>query len=367
LSKIDPIARAQQMRDAGTYPQIPYPGSDKRWPGICHKVGHITLSSYTSVVTKKQGPCFICGQIASSRAAAAKRRVKPETAEANIRKADVEPLEPFPGTAGTWRCRCNQCGREIDVWYSSVVYNDNGACYDCSGTAPLDPAAARAEMLAFGLEPLVPYPGANEKWRSRCLTCRLIVDPTLTNARTTKHKCRYCAKRATDADTAREIMEAVGLEPLVPFPGGVKAQWRARHITCGKEVSPTLDKVIQRRRAPCIHCAQYGFQSDKPGHLYLLVNPAIAAAKIGICNVGTDRIRSHERHGWTVLKKELFDGHLAAKAEDLLLARWAELDLPYGAARGDMPQGGWTETIALVDRNFSDLLNDYKWAIESCR
>jgi hypothetical protein len=32
-----------------------------------------------------------------------------------------------------------------------------------------------------------------------------------------------------------------------------------------------------------------------------------------------------------------------------------------------MPQGGWTETIALVDRNFSDLLNDYKWAIESCR
>ncbi|MFE2106578.1 hypothetical protein ACFXAF_12020 [Kitasatospora sp. NPDC059463] len=366
MSRIDPIARAQQMRDAGTEPQTPYPGADKRWPGICHRAGHITLSSYTSVITRKQGPCFICGQIASSRAAAAKRRVKPETAVANIRKADVEPLGPFPGTQEKWRCRCNRCGGEIDVWYSSVVYNGNCACTHCSGTAPLAPAAARAEMLAFGLEPLIPYPSANEKWRSRCLTCRLIVDPSLTNARKTKSKCRYCAKRATDPETARKIMEAAGLEPIAPFPGGVKAPWRARHITCGKEVSPTLDKVIQKRRAPCIHCAQHGFQPGRPGYVYVVVNPALAAAKIGICNEGTDRLRSHERNGWLLVEQVLLDGHLAAKAEDLVLERWTQLDLPYGATSDDMPQGGWTETVALVDRTISDVLNDYKWAVETC-
>ncbi|MGW6418536.1 hypothetical protein [Streptomyces sp. NPDC055055] len=367
MSKIDPIARAQQMRERGTDPQIPYPGADKPWPGICHKVGHITLSSYTSVVIKRQGPCFICGQIASSRAAAEKRRVRPETAVANIRKADVEPLEPFPGTQERWRCRCNRCDREINVWYSSVVYQGNGACGHCSGSASLDPQEARAEMLVLGLEPLVAYPGVNQPWRSRCLTCRLMVDPSLTNARKTRHKCRYCAQRATDPDTARKIMEGAGLEPLDPFPGGVKAPWRARHIACGQEVTPTLDKVIQRRRAPCIHCAQYGFKPDKPGYLYLLVHADLAAVKIGICNEETDRVRSHKSNGWALIQQELLPGHLAAKAEDLVLEHWAKLDLPYGASKDDMPQGGWTETVALVDRSIGELLNDYKRAVETCR
>ncbi|MER7702459.1 hypothetical protein ABTX81_06120 [Kitasatospora sp. NPDC097605] len=237
MSKIDPIARAQEMRDRGTDPQVPYPGSDKPWAGICHKAGHLTTSSYSSVVTKRQGPCFICGQIASSRAAAEKRRVKPETAIANIRKADVEPLEPFPGTDKTWRCRCNNCHRELDVWYSSVAHRGNGACFHCSGTAPLDANEARDEMLSFGLLPLVPYPGVNENWRSRCTTCRLIVDPTLTNARKTKYKCRFCAQRATDPDTAVTIMENAGLRPLKGFPGGVKKPWRAEHLVCGEIVS----------------------------------------------------------------------------------------------------------------------------------
>ncbi|CAM5397867.1 hypothetical protein KAURM247S_07744 [Kitasatospora aureofaciens] len=109
------------MRDRGTDPQIPYPGADKPWAGVCQALGHVTTSSYSSVVTKGQGPCFICGQIASSRAAAEKRRVKPEVAVEKIRRAGVEPLEPFPGTDAKWRCRCETCKQEIGVWYSSVL------------------------------------------------------------------------------------------------------------------------------------------------------------------------------------------------------------------------------------------------------
>ncbi|CAM5397606.1 hypothetical protein BOQ63_025875 [Streptomyces viridifaciens] len=222
-------------------------------------------------------------------------------------------------------------------------------------------------MLSLGLEPLVPYPGVNEPWRSRCRTCKKIVDPSLTNARKTKHKCRFCAQRATDPDTAVKIMEDAGLKPLDPFPGGVKAPWRSEHIACGKEVSPTLDKVIQKRRAPCSNCAQHGFDPNKPGYLYLIVHAAMAIGKIGICNEDSDRLRVHKRHGWTPIAKELLPGHLAAKAEDMILGRWTEIDLPYGATAADMPQGGWTETVALVDRGMAELVKDFEWAVGLCR
>ncbi|MFC9325116.1 hypothetical protein [Kitasatospora sp. NPDC057015] len=367
MSKIDPIARAQQMRDRGTEPQIPYPGADKPWPGVCHARGHVTLSSYSSVVTKGQGPCKTCAQINNSRKAAEKRRVEPEVAVANILRANVEPLEPFSGTQSTWRCRCNDCGREIDVWYSSVVYAGNGACSHCSSSAPIPPDEAWDEMLTLGLEPLVPYPGVNEPWRSRCPTCTKIVDPSLTNARKTKYKCRFCARRATDPNTATEIMKAVGLEPLEPFPGNVTTPWRAKHLACGRIVSPTLDKVTQRRRAPCSSCAQHGFQPDRPSYIYLIIHAGLAAGKIGIYNENSGRLRAHQLNGWTLIAQELLPGHLAAKAEVLILDLWTGLDLPLGATKDDMPQGGWTETVALVDRSIANLLNDFTTAVDSCR
>ncbi|MFG3055527.1 hypothetical protein ACGFZP_31920 [Kitasatospora sp. NPDC048239] len=317
MARIDPIARAQAMRERGTDPQVPYPGVDKPWAGICQTCQQETRSSYTSVVTKGQGVCFHCGQRKSSRAAAEKRRVSPEAAEGAVRAAGAEPLEPFPGTQAVWRCRCQACGREIDVWYSSVAYAGNGACLYCSGTMRIPDEEARAEMLALGLEPLVAYPGLNSKWRSRCLNCKKTVDPTLSNARKTKSKCRYCAQRATDPEIAVSIMEDAGLRPLEPFPGSVTAPWPAEHEACGKRVEPTLDKVIQRRRAPCQHCARFGFKPDQPGYLYLLVHEEFGAGKIGICNESSERIRAHERKSWTLVRRQLLPGALALGAEQL--------------------------------------------------
>ncbi|MFB9249958.1 hypothetical protein ACFFWE_17065 [Sphaerisporangium melleum] len=317
------------------------------------------------MITRGQGACFYCGQRKSSAKAAEKRRVRPEAAVTVIRAAGVEPLEDFPGTQVTWRCRCNTCGKEIDVWYSSVAYAGNGACYYCSGTMRLTDEEAHAEMLSLGLQPLVTYPGSNVAWRSRCQRCKKIVEPTLCNARKTVYKCRFCARVATDPETALEIMEDAGLTPLVPVPLSVKLPWPARHITCGKRVAPTLDKVTQRKRAPCRHCAKYGFQPNRPGYLYLLVNNALGAGKIGICNEGTNRISDHERYGWSLVARQLLPGHLAVEAEGRVLDRWALLDLPLGAGRHDMPQGGWTETVALVDRDLGHLREDYSWALEA--
>lgn len=365
MAKIDPIARAAAMSARGLILQAPYPGADKPWPAICETCRQPTRSSYTSVIAKGQGPCFTCGQRKSSAAAALKRAVPAEVAESKIREANVEPLEKFPGTRGTWRCRCLNCLREIDVWYSSVVYSDNGACDYCSGSRQIPDANARAELLALGLEALVPYPGSNEKWRSRCTTCKKIVDPTLCNTRKTKFPCRFCAQRATDPAVAVEVMKEAGLKPLTAFPGSVKAVWRAEHIDCGKQVDAVLDKVIQRRRASCVHCFRHGFEQALPAFLYLLVHTALGAAKVGICNDGSGRIRTHELHGWHQVLVTPLSGYQAVRAEQHVLNHWLTLDLPQGVSRLDMPQGGWTETVALRDRSLPELREDFKAAVVS--
>ncbi|THA81203.1 hypothetical protein [Streptomyces sp. A0592] len=365
MAKIDPIARAAAMSARGLILKAPYPGADKPWPAICKTCMQPTKSSYTSVITKGQGPCFTCGQRKSSAAAARKRAVPAEVAEDKIREANVKPLETFPGTQGAWRGLCLTCLREIDVWYCSVVYSGNGACYYCSGTRQIPDADARAELLTLGLEALVPYPGSNEKWRSRCTTCKKIVDPTLCNARKTKSPCRFCAQRATDPEVAVETMKEAGLRPLTAFPGNVKAVWRAEHIDCGKQVDAVLDKVIQRRRASCIHCVQYGFKQALPAFLYLLVHTALGAAKIGICNDGSGRIRTHELNGWRQVLVTPLSGYQAVRAEQHVLNHWLALDLPQGVSRLDMPQGGWTETVALRDRSLPELREAFDAAVAS--
>ncbi|WP_432163943.1 hypothetical protein [Streptomyces tendae] len=365
MAKIDPMERAAEMTGRGVDLHGPYPGADKPWPGTCRTCGATTRSSYSSVVSKGQGPCWRCSQRASSAAAAGKRAVRPDVAEAQIRRAGVEPLEDFPGTQGTWRCLCLTCLREINVWYSSVVHRGNGACDYCSGTRRRPDADARAELLDLGLAALVPYPGANTPWRSRCSTCKRIIDPTLTNARKTKYPCRFCAQRATDPETAAQVMVEAGLKPLTPFPGSVKVVWKAQHIACGQPVSATLDKVIQRGRASCIHCAQHGFKPDLPGYLYLMFHTGYGAAKIGICNESSDRLRTHTRSGWKLAQQRLLTGRHAMHAERYVLDQWLLLDLPHGVARSDMPQGGWTESVALADRGLVLLNEDFLTAIEA--
>ncbi len=179
-----------------------------------------------------------------SAAAALKRAVAADVAEATIREANVEPLEEFPGTQGTWRCLCLTCLHEIDVWYSSVVYAGNGACDYCSGSR--ETPDARTELLALCLEALVPYPGSSEKWRSRCTAWKKIFDPTLCNARKTKFPCRCCAQRATDPDVAVEILKCTATIDET------RARRRSRDLRWHPAVPPRipLQPVTPRVNAP---------------------------------------------------------------------------------------------------------------------
>lgn len=88
-----------------------------------------------------------------------------------------------------------------------------------------------------------------------------------------------------------------------------------------------------------------------PTQIYLIRNNALAAAKIGISSVSssTDRIASHTRNGWHLVKIWTANSHRVARQVELSIIAWwrHELQAPVYVDPLKMPQGGYTETVAL--------------------
>ena len=162
-----------------------------------------------------------------------------------MRRAGVEPIEPYRSTAAPWRCRCRTCGREVTPQLGNVRAG-HAACAYCAGRA-VDPDEAAAVMRAAGLEPCGPYPGAARPWPCLCAVCGQQSKPRYATV-SKGTGCRYCdvdrAKQALrlDPQAAATVMRTAGLEPLETYPGA-GAPWRCRCTKCGREVTPRYDDV----------------------------------------------------------------------------------------------------------------------------
>ncbi|MEV0431157.1 hypothetical protein [Micromonospora sp. NPDC050495] len=71
--------------------------------------------------------------------------------------------------------------------------------------------------------------------------------------------------------------------------------------------------------------------------------------KVGICAAGSSRVLAHKRQGWNVIRLwRGIDGSQAREVEFATLSWWrSDLGLPFGAAKDDLPQAGYTETAPL--------------------
>jgi hypothetical protein len=86
----------------------------------------------------------------------------------------------------------------------------------------------------------------------------------------------------------------------------------------------------------------------RPSFLYLLEHPDLRALKIGVTNVDTNRLRDHKREGWRVVAQLHCSGEDAYEAEQAILRWWREeLGEEAFLVAGDMPQGGWSETVSM--------------------
>jgi hypothetical protein len=100
----------------------------------------------------------------------------------------------------------------------------------------------------------------------------------------------------------------------------------------------------------CPECAEGGgFNPGRPGYVYFLEHRGFGAYKVGITNLGTNRLTAFQLRGWQILALELFETGSHALVVERAVKRWwrSDMDLPAFLGPPDMPRtGGWSETIA---------------------
>lgn len=332
---VDPKEALDFFENLGFLPLESYQTSQTPLKSIHINCGKVVTPTYSSLKSGSSG-CVYC----------AGNKVEPKEAENLFLERGLIPQEPFPGASVGWRSIHTLCGLEVFPKYKYVSTGSSG-CKDCSSTY-VNPDYAIDVFRAADLEPLEPYPGSNTGWRSIHTVCGREVQPRWGYVKRFNSGCKYCAGRAvTESDAVKRARER-GFEPVKPFPGTGKP-WQMIHIKCGRAVEPRLNSLEYNSSdaSGCVLCADSTFNYDKPSIIYLITHEELGAHKIGITGAEKNRIEQHKREGWVEFRsKELSTGLLAYNIEQEVL-QWLrdELGLTPFLSKNEMPQGGYSETI----------------------
>ncbi|MEU0247389.1 hypothetical protein ABZ192_24345 [Streptomyces sp. NPDC006235] len=249
-ARLGSLEAIRLMREAGFEPLDEYVNSSTPWRSRHIACGAIVTPRLSNLRNSKIG-CQPCGVKLGSRT----RSLDEETAVARLRKAGLEPLEPYVNSHEPWRCRHLACGREVTPVLNRL--RTQGGCVYCAGCAPVTLEEAAADMRAAGYEPLEPYVNSHEPWRCRHLACGREVTATLNRIRSGTGCCWACgvAKRTATTRLAKTEAEArlraAGYEPMADYPGS-KMPWPAVHLACGQAGTPRLSDL--GRRTGCRSC-----------------------------------------------------------------------------------------------------------------
>jgi len=331
-AKITHDAAEAVMVVAGFEPLDQYPGAHTKWRCRCVKCGNEIFKTYTSVRTGHG--CPICPLPNRT------RKYDEDAAVTLMIAAGFEPLEPYPGTMQVqWRCRCVSCDREMAKTVESVQMGIS--CGFCIGQHPdLDEVVAK--MKAKDLEPLDPYPGGKQNWRCRCMKCDRTVFPKYNNIDQGWGGCAHCSGRIVDPEVAANLMRAASLEPLVPYPG-TQTKWKCVCRDCKKIVYPTY-LGIQQGQGGCKYCSISGLKWDEPAVVYLVAGEWFH--KVGIANNTTMEVRlsKHLRFGLeSAVIYPMPTGQDAHTVEQAMIAWWRVVKGVPPLAKEELLDG-WTET-----------------------
>ena len=194
-------------------------------------------------VRNNGGGCRTCGLSKSAKA----RRLNEDIAIKVMNKAGALPLEPYPGSSTPWLCRCLKCNKEITPTYGNIKNNGTKACVYCA-KKKVHPDDAVKIMREAGLEPLVPYPGSNTKWKCKHLKCGEIVYPMHSWIVAGSGGCQKCGyivsglKGRVSEKFAIQVMKKAGLTPLTPYVGANKP-WKSKCTKCKQIISPHYSSI----------------------------------------------------------------------------------------------------------------------------
>jgi hypothetical protein len=185
--------------------------------------------------------------------------------------ANLKPLEPYPGGAFPWKCKCLVCGKTVSATLK-VIKRGGGGCKYCGRIkAGLSNRISESEaitiMESVGLIPLEPYTNSNTPWKARCKKCKKTVSPRFSLVKSRGSGCAFCAETRVDPIDAVKLFKSAKLKPLIKYPGN-KVPWKSIHTPCGREVSPTY-LAIKRGQGPCKYCAKVAVHPKDARALFL--------------------------------------------------------------------------------------------------
>jgi hypothetical protein len=392
---VNPSEARKKMLKAKLEPLVAYPGSDIGWLCRCIKCNREVTPAYGSI-REGQGGCKWCKSKSP--------QVDPSTALQLMITNNIQPLEPFKTSHAKWKSRCLRCENHIAPSYHDIRQGGSGckycapnfvnekrifevmanvgleplskyvnskepwrvkhkkcgriftieyanvrggsSCRYCAGNAVI-PKEATQLMQKMGLQPLVPYPGGKKPWKCKCKVCKKIIYPNYSSTANRNAGCAYCVGNKVDAKDAVALMKSNNLTPLIPYPGA-RVAWKCRCRTCKNIVSPQYSSV--KGGGGCRFCADWGIDYLAEGFIYLLTNKKFNAHKIGIGNTKRakgGRIRQHKASGWELFNQidfELTEEAFQIEQKVLIWLRKTK-GLQVYLSEFEMPQGGYTETV----------------------
>jgi hypothetical protein len=193
---------------------------------------------------------------------------------------------------------------------------------------------ARAIATDIGYTPSVPYPGNGKPWKGTCNTCDKTISPSLSNIRRDRGACKYCAGNVTKTQEQARAMFAEHGATMVGAFVRVGDKVECACDTCGATIWQTYNRIQQGGHV-CSGCADYGYDSTKPAHLYLMAgdHDGLPWLKVGITNnAPADRAKDV---GGTIIDSVLYEnGADAHRDEQEILGQLGDL-------RGTgIPEGG---------------------------
>ena len=126
---------------------------------------------------------------------------------------------------------------------------------------------------------------------------------------------------------------------------GAKRWW-----LCSRKHEWQATMTSRNKGHGCPYCPgrRGGFDTGKPGRLYLLASPELQARKVGIANVGSDRLKQYSSD-WQVLEVLTHPNGLAILRAEMAVLAWVRDELGIGPYLSKVEMGaagGWSETFS---------------------
>ena len=184
---LDPKFAEANMIKWGYKPLERYTRSSAKWKSTHIECGEVVYPRYSGL-RNGQGGCKPCGYKNKFQP----YKVSAKVATALMIKNGFEPQEPFKSYQNAWKCKCLKCGKIVYPSYGNQKQKKRKCGY-CEGNK-LDPKKAVAVMKKAKVQPLEPYKKYNSRWKCKCLKCGKIVYPSWDTVNQGKGACRYCVK-----------------------------------------------------------------------------------------------------------------------------------------------------------------------------